>query len=148
MMLVLALPMAPDIAAKNKPVIGPTGRDIYMDRCSACHGEDGRGQGPAVAALKIASGDLTLLSKKNGGIFPVERVKNIVGEWVAITAHGSRETPIWGAIFHPKRVSDQQAASERLKDLVAFCNPFSNESRPWSRATHAAGASTSSGSAA
>jgi len=107
---------ASNIAAQKKP----TGRDIYMDRCSACHGDDGKGNGPAVGALKIAPGDLTLLAKRNGGLFPSERVKNIVGDWVDITAHGSRETPIWGDVFHPKNAADQQIANDRFKSLVSY----------------------------
>jgi len=104
----------------KKPAIGPSGRDIYMDRCSACHGDDGKGNGPAVGALKIAPADLTLLTKRNGGTFPAERVKHIVGDWVDITAHGSREMPIWGDLFYPKRPADQQIANDRFKSVVSY----------------------------
>lgn len=115
----LATLFTSDIAAK-KPAAAPSGREVFMDRCSACHGEDGKGNGPAVGSLKIAPGDLTLLSNRNGGAFPIERVKNIVGDWVDITAHGSREMPIWGDLFHPKSPAEQQAATERFKSLVAY----------------------------
>jgi hypothetical protein len=98
---------ASNIAAKKKPAIAPSGRDIYMDRCSVCHGEYGKGIGPAVGSLKIAPADLTPLTTKNGGVSPAERVKNIVGEWVDITAHGSREMPIWGDLFYARRPADQ-----------------------------------------
>lgn len=116
----LTILFASNIVAKRKPAISPRGRDIFMDRCSACHGEDGKGNGPAVGALKIAPGDLTLLAKRNGGAFPAERVKNIVGDWVDITAHGSREMPIWGDLFHAKRPADQQIATDGFKSLVAY----------------------------
>jgi mono/diheme cytochrome c family protein len=116
----LTIFFASNIAAKKKPAISPSGRDIFMDRCSACHGEDGRGHGPAVGALKIAPADLTLLTKRNAGTFPAERVKNIVGDWVDITAHGSREMPIWGNLFHAKRPADQQIATDRFRSLVSF----------------------------
>ena len=116
----LTILCASNIAAKKNPAISTSGRDIYMNRCSACHGEDGKGNGPAVGALKIAPGDLTLLAKRNGGTFPAERVKNIVGDWVDITAHGSREMPIWGNLFHAKRPADQQIATNRFRSLVSF----------------------------
>lgn len=115
----LAALFAASLAAK-KPALSPSGRDIFMDRCAACHGEDGKGNGPAVGSLKIAPGDLTLLSSRNGGAFPAERVKNIVGASVDVTAHGSREMPIWGDLFHAKTVSDQQIANERFKSLLSF----------------------------
>jgi len=104
----------------TKPAPGPTGRDIYTDRCAACHGEDGKGHGPAVGALTIPPADLTVLAKRNGGGFPVERVKEIVGGWAALTAHGTREMPIWGNLFVAKNPTDQQLANERFKSLVSF----------------------------
>ena len=116
----LTMLFAANVAGKNNPAVGVSGRDIYMDRCSACHGEDGKGNGPAVGALKIAPGDLTLLAQRNGGAFPAERVKNIVGGLVDIRAHGSREMPIWGELFHPKNASEQQAADARFKAMVAY----------------------------
>jgi len=110
-----------NIPAKTKPVIGPTGHDIYMDRCGACHGEYGKGDGPAVGALGDVPADLTLLAKMNGGAFPTERLRKIVGsEDVNIVAHGSREMPIWGELFHPKNAADQQIASEWFKKLAAY----------------------------
>jgi len=108
------------IAAKKNPAIGPSGRDIYMDRCGVCHGDDGKGNGPAVGSLKVAPADLTLLTMRYGGTFPTEQVKKIVGDWVDITAHGSREMPIWGDLFHPKRAADQQIANDRFKSLVVY----------------------------
>ena len=115
----LILLFALNMPAKKNPAQELSGHDIFLDRCSACHGEDAKGNGPAVSALKIAPGDLTLLAKKNGGTFPKERVKNIVGDWVDITAHGSRETPIWGNLFHA-RPADQQRAADRLKSLISY----------------------------
>jgi len=110
-----------NVGAQGKLPFEPSGRDIYLDRCSACHGEDGKGHGPVVRALKIAPGDLTLIAKNNGGVFPEDRVKSIAGDFVLlIPAHGSRETPIWGDIFHPKRAADQQVAQERFKSLVTY----------------------------
>jgi len=109
-----------NMPAKNKPVAGPNGHDIFMDRCSACHGEDAKGNGPAVGALKIAPSDLTLLARRNGGTFPAERVKNIVGGWSDLTAHGSREMPIWGHLFYAKNPADQQTATDRFNRLAAY----------------------------
>jgi mono/diheme cytochrome c family protein len=121
MMLVgLMMIVVTNITAKKQPAAAPSGRDIYMDRCGACHGEDAKGNGPAVGSLRIAPADLTLLAKRNQGTFPIERVKKIVGDWVDINAHGSREMPIWGDLFHPKNAADQQVANNHFKSLVAY----------------------------
>lgn len=116
----LAILVVSTVAAKRTPTLEPSGRDIYMDRCSACHGEDGRGNGPAVGALKIAPSDLTVLAQKNGGGFPEEQVKYIIGGWANLTAHGSREMPIWGDLFSARKPADQQIAAERFKSLVSY----------------------------
>jgi len=108
------------ITAKKNPAIGQSGHDIFMDRCSACHGDDAKGNGPAVGALKVAPADLTLLAKRNEGTFPAERVRKMLGEWVDISAHGSREMPIWGDLFLPKSAADQEIANERFKKLVTY----------------------------
>ena len=117
----LATLFASYTAAKKNPPSEPSGRDIYMDRCGACHGDDARGNGPAVGSLAVAPSDLTLLTKRYGqGKFPAEDVKKIVGEPIKITAHGSREMPIWGDLFNPKAAADQQLANERFKRLVEY----------------------------
>jgi mono/diheme cytochrome c family protein len=83
--------------ARN-PIEGAT---IFRSYCAACHGTDGRGHGPASVALKHAVPDLTLISQRNGGKFPYQHVKNIIeGKETGPLAHGDREMPIWGPIFH------------------------------------------------
>jgi len=112
--------LVPNIVAKKQPAVVESGRDIFMDRCAACHGDDAKGNGPAVGALKTAPVDLTLLAQKNGGVFPAERLKRIVGGWENIGAHGSREMPIWGDLFGAKSGADLQIANDRFKILLAY----------------------------
>ena len=109
-----------NVMAEKKPPKVPSGREIFMDRCAVCHGEDGKGNGPAASSLKIPPGDVTILKKNNRGAFPTERVTRIVGEQVVITAHGSREMPIWGELFNAKTPEDQQAANEQFKNLLSY----------------------------
>ena len=40
------------------------GKEPYIQYCASCHGEDGRGDGPVSAYLKIKVPDLSLLKKK------------------------------------------------------------------------------------
>lgn len=54
------------------------------------------------------------------GKFPTERLTKILGEWVDIGAHGSREMPIWGDLFHPQSTTAEQIANDRFKNLVAY----------------------------
>jgi mono/diheme cytochrome c family protein len=45
-------------AAWTDPRMIARGREIYASRCAVCHGEDGRGDGPAAAALPLKPPDL------------------------------------------------------------------------------------------
>lgn len=46
------------------------GEEMYASYCSACHGDKGKGDGPAAAAMTTAPSDLTTLSKSHNGRFP------------------------------------------------------------------------------
>jgi mono/diheme cytochrome c family protein len=51
-----------------------SGEKMYATYCAACHGDKGKGDGPAAAAMTTPPRDLTTLSKSNGGRFPRARV--------------------------------------------------------------------------
>jgi mono/diheme cytochrome c family protein len=94
------------------------GAKIFRYHCAACHGADGRGHGPASVALKNPVPDLTLISQRSGGKFPYERVKEIIeGNEPGLLAHGDREMPIWGPIFHEVE-SDQDWGEVRLDAIT------------------------------
>ena len=101
----------------RNPIEGPR---IFRYYCAACHGADGRGHGPASVALKHAVSDLTLISQRNGGKFPYEHVKEIIeGKQSGPLAHGDREMPIWGPIFHEVE-SDQDWGEVRLDAITKY----------------------------
>jgi Cytochrome C oxidase, cbb3-type, subunit III len=50
------------------------GGEMYASYCAACHGDKGKGDGPAAAAMINPPRDLTTLSKSNRGQFPRARV--------------------------------------------------------------------------
>ena len=76
-----------------------SGAEMFKAYCAACHGPDGRGNGPAASALTKAPSNLTLLSKKNGGKFPTLAVQNTIKGDPSTAAHGSRDMPMWGDLF-------------------------------------------------
>lgn len=76
------------------------GDALYRAWCATCHGADGKGVGPMTKWLTITSPDLTRISARNGGKFPLVRVQKIIaGEGDATRGHGTREMPVWGPIF-------------------------------------------------
>jgi mono/diheme cytochrome c family protein len=95
-------------SASAQPVMGPGGRVItgkgqYIHHCAQCHGLDGKGDGPVAPALKVSPGDLTMLAKNNGGVFPEERVINSIKGTSSIASHGTTTgatpMPVWGLAF-------------------------------------------------
>jgi Cytochrome c len=72
------------------------GKPEYMAKCASCHGADGKGAGPHAATLKTKPADLTLLAKKNHGVFPVSQVYQLVDGRGSARNHLSDEMPIWG----------------------------------------------------
>jgi mono/diheme cytochrome c family protein len=75
------------------------GRREFMNSCAACHGADAKGNGPLRASLQRPPSDLTSLTQKNGGVFPIQRVQQVIDGRAEIKSHGSREMPVWGERF-------------------------------------------------
>ena len=71
------------------------GRREYRASCAVCHGEVGKGDGPYREFMSKIP-DLTVLSKNNGGVFPMDRVYEVIDGREQIKAHGPRDMPIWG----------------------------------------------------
>jgi hypothetical protein len=72
------------------------GKHEFLSSCANCHGEDGKGKGRLSELLKIAPADLTVLAKKNNGVFPANAIYETLYGIKEIVAHGTRAMPIWG----------------------------------------------------
>ena len=55
-----------------------SGKAVYERYCAVCHGVDGMGNGPMAAVLKPTATNLTLISKWNQGVFPYDRVYEVI----------------------------------------------------------------------
>jgi mono/diheme cytochrome c family protein len=102
-----------------QPTSPASGEEMYMMYCAVCHGKDGKGGGPAAAALRARPTDLTQLAKRNGGKFPALEVQNsIVGDR-NVAAHGSKDMPVWGQLFYEMSGSDAHVKL-RLANLTKY----------------------------
>jgi mono/diheme cytochrome c family protein len=96
------------------------GAALYKAYCATCHGIDGKGFGPMTEWLKIKAPDLTRLSIREGGKFPLARVQRIIAGDQNITAgHGTREMPIWGPVFS-KITYDEDLGPMRVYNVAKF----------------------------
>ena len=64
----LALAVVSSLAMAGDKV-SETAKADFAAYCASCHGVDGMGNGPLADTLKVKPTDLTVISKKNDGIF-------------------------------------------------------------------------------
>jgi len=113
----------PQATIKNVPVkeTSPnSGKAMYKAYCAVCHGDDGKGGGPAASAMKIPPTDLTVLSKNNGGKYPSLKVVSSINGETNLPAHGSREMPVWGQLFWSMSHGEAGEVQQRAVNLTTY----------------------------
>jgi mono/diheme cytochrome c family protein len=109
--------------AKVDRVLADMGWEYFQQYCAACHGEDGRGRGPAAGALKTPPADLTRIAARRGGSFPDGEVARFIDGRFAMAAHGTREMPVWGERFGeriPEAGVGEEVTRGRILVLVEY----------------------------
>jgi mono/diheme cytochrome c family protein len=98
----------------------PSGEKLYKQNCSACHGNDLKGNGPAPAPFKDVPPDLTTLARRHGGKFPDEYVADVLRNGVVMPAHGPPEMPTWGTDFRARDQLDTTQVTRRITNLSNY----------------------------
>ena len=105
-----------------KPTSAVSGESMYVNYCAACHGTNGKGNGPALRALSTRPTDLTALARNNGGKFPTDHVFVVLRHGLAPASEVSLDMPAWGPILasmdkaHPA-MEEQQRISNLTRYL-------------------------------
>ena len=94
-----AEPTIREVPLKWQDVARLDGEELYSNLCSACHGADGKGNGPAASSLNKAVPDLTVLSARNGGSFPHKQVEKVIFGKTRASENGTNDMPAWGQQF-------------------------------------------------
>jgi hypothetical protein len=66
--------------------------------------------------------NLTTFAMRNGGVFPSERLRQII-DGRGVPSHGDRQMPVWGSAFKPTgtdRADDNSRA--RIEAIVEYLN--------------------------
>jgi mono/diheme cytochrome c family protein len=92
------------------------GKLDYLRLCASCHGITGKGDGPVGKYLKTPPSDLTALSKRHGGVFPADSVRDAIAGVKQVGEHGTREMPVWGRAM---RLAPAIAGAN-IKRIVSF----------------------------
>lgn len=83
------------------------GKREFEANCASCHGISGKGDGPMREFLTRPPADLTILSRNNAGVFPTQRLYEVI-DGRRVPSHG-REMPVWGREY---KVKDAPMADE------------------------------------
>ena len=117
LLLALAVPafFAYGAFAQNRAPSSVSGSYLFKTYCTTCHGKEGKGDGPLASSLRFAPPDLTLLTKRNGGVYPSENVFRIIDGRKPVKGHGGPDMPIWGDAF---KASADSFTEERVKEKI------------------------------
>lgn len=78
------------------------GKQLYDRYCASCHGASADGHGPKSSALagllQVDVPEITGLSQKNDGVFPMLEVIHLIDGRTGVRAHGGA-MPVWGTVF-------------------------------------------------
>ena len=110
-----------EVPAKDTSPVA--GAQMFNEYCAACHGTDARGSGPAAAALKTPPTNLTMLARNHNGKYPELHVMATIRGDANLTAHGSKNMPVWGNIFREMAGSgiDAQVPEDiRIRNLTRY----------------------------
>jgi mono/diheme cytochrome c family protein len=89
-----------------------SGEEIFNTFCASCHGESGRGDGPVARTLVNVVPNLTTIAQRYGE-FPFGRIRETIdGRGVVISAHGTRQMPVWAYEFWVEEGADVNAQRE------------------------------------
>ena len=94
-------------------------KEMYTQYCAACHGTDGKGNGPAASEFKQPPTNLTTLAKKNNGDYPADKVYLTLKFGTPAPAHGTLKMPIWMDLFRSLDSSDG-FSKLRMRNLVEY----------------------------
>jgi mono/diheme cytochrome c family protein len=110
----LLLPILLLAACGGEAPADPSGRDLFLRYCASCHGPEARGNGPLAGSLTRPPADLTQLAKRNGGRFDEHAVMSVIDGRRPLAEHGTRDMPVWGAIFEEAAAGEPYPAYQSL----------------------------------
>ena len=89
------------------------GKADFRTYCAACHGLGGVGDGTVAEFMTISAADLTRLSWKNAGMFPRQKVIEVIDGRAEVRVHGLRDMPVWGDWFDAEAAGPGMDATTR-----------------------------------
>ncbi len=104
-LVVTGILVASTVLAQDADKEFAAGRDEYLASCAACHGEAGDGNGEIAVMFKEGVPDLTGITKRNDGVFPMLRIIQSIDGRAVIRGHGN-PMPVFGNRFRAATTSE------------------------------------------
>ena len=82
------------VAGKSASIGIELGKVDFRTYCAACHGVSGIGDGTVAEFMTITAADLTRLSRRNAGIFPRQKIIEVIDGRAEVRVHGLRDMPV------------------------------------------------------
>lgn len=125
---IMIFAQASSVSAQNGQQGFAASADEFRNSCASCHGTDGKGAGFLTRLFRgVNPGDLTQLSKNNEGVFPLDKVVEIVDGRKEVAAHGERKMPVWGDRYmaesmtrHGPGPTNEFVVRNRVLELVYY----------------------------
>jgi len=103
------------------------GATLYQAYCASCHGRDGKGNGPAVHALRTPAPDLTRIGVTHTD---TDCVRHVMQEFLAGHRSSSEpkvsendlDMPNWAPIFYAMWTSSSGVATMRMRNVARHVN--------------------------
>jgi mono/diheme cytochrome c family protein len=125
---------APTIALAASAQVDKTaaakGLIVYGRYCVSCHGVAGAGDGPLAGDLRVPVPDLRVLSSHSGGVFPYDRVVNIINNGEILKGHGTPDMPAWGDAFKNTKGTESPSTAAAITSLTHYLWSLQTASRP------------------
>ena len=123
------------IATSASFALEPIGKLEFQKNCAACHGMEGKGDGPFIEFLRQTPSDLTLIAKRNNGVFPQQEIYDKIADPTRSRGHGSQEMPIWGDRYReeiierygPEYYGPSGSVRGRILELVFYLNTIQQQ---------------------
>jgi hypothetical protein len=68
----------------------------------------------------VPPADLTTLAQKNNGKFPSNHVAAVLSGQEEVTAHGSKDMPVWGPVFFRVSHGHPTEVQQRIGNLTLY----------------------------
>ncbi len=94
------------------------GKQLFDQYCVSCHGQNA--QGMISDTLLQDPADLTTITARRRGEFPILEIARIIDGRKMIKGHGNREMPVWGDVFAQQGEITEDDIKGRLAEIIAY----------------------------